>query len=66
MCVKYFIKLLRKELRDNIRVCFLDIHIVDGMLIVDIHTIYNLEFRYTDDKIMEEILFGKPVKEKNI
>lgn len=63
MC-KYFIRLLKEELRVSIKGGFIDIHIVDGMLIVDIHTIYNLEFRYTDDEIMEEILIGKPVKEK--
>lgn len=64
MCAKYFIKLLKEELRDNIRLGILDIHIIDGMLIVDINTIYNTSFRYTDDKIMDEILIGKPVKEK--
>lgn len=64
MCAKYFIKLLKEELRDNIRLGILDIHIIDGMLIVDINTIYNTSFRYTDDKIMDEILIGKSVKEK--
>lgn len=64
MCTKYFIKLLKEELKDNIRGGFIDIHIVDGMLIVDINTIYDLVFRYTDSNIMNEILVGRTVKQK--
>ena len=64
MCTKYFIRLLKEELRENIKVGFIDIHIIDGVLIVDIQPSYIICFRYTDNKIMDEILIGKTVKEK--
>lgn len=64
MCTRYYIKMLKEELRDNIRGGVIDIHIVNGVLIVDINTIYDLVFRYTDSNIMNEILVGKTVKEK--
>lgn len=64
MCTRYFTALLKEELRDNIRGGYIDIHTVNGMLIVDINTIYDLVFRYTDSNIMYEILAGKTAKEK--